>query len=237
MIQCSQCNKNLSSGYGWVMHCQAKKDHNFCAECTILLPNREALQSHLRASYHYNYCSTCDRLFNSDRACQQHKSSRAHKKSDIPCSMCSKKFKAPSEIAAHIESGGCNPNINRHHVCAAIHAMHISPPITITRRIEGPVDPVVHFSATERAFNGKAYECYLCHAEFSTLRSLNLHLNSLVHDANEFKCPQKRCGKKFKVVSSLIQHIESESCGLARFATVQMEAMMLTGQFAHLVLG
>ncbi|PBK69317.1 hypothetical protein ARMSODRAFT_157332 [Armillaria solidipes] len=151
--------------------------------------------------------------------------------------MCSKKFKAPSEIAAHIESGGCNPNINRHHVSAAIHAMHISPPITITRRIEGPVNPVVHFSATDRAFNGKAYEYYLCHVEFSTLQSLNLHLNSPVHDANEFKCPKRRCGKKFKVVSALIQHIESESCGLARFTTVQMEAMLLTGQFAQLVVG
>ncbi|PBK85640.1 hypothetical protein ARMGADRAFT_548755 [Armillaria gallica] len=80
-------------------------------------------------------------------------------------------------------------------------------------------------------------ECYLCHVEFSTLQSLNLHLNSPVHDANEFKCPKRRCGKKFKVVSALIQHIENESCGLARFTTVQMEAMLLTRQFARLVLG
>ncbi|KAK0433203.1 hypothetical protein EV421DRAFT_1718777 [Armillaria borealis] len=211
MIQCSQCDKKLRTRCGWIMHCQAMKDHNFCAECTILFSNRASLHSH--------------------------KSSRAHKKSDIPCSMCSKKFKAPSEIASHIESGGCNPNINRHHVSAAIHAMHISPPITITRRIEGPINPVVNFSATDRAFNGKAYEYYLCHAEFSTLQSPNLHLNSPVHDANEFKCPKRRCGRKFKVVSAHFEHIESESCSLARFTTVQMEAMLLTGQFAQLVVG
>ncbi|KAK0445594.1 uncharacterized protein EV420DRAFT_1252918, partial [Desarmillaria tabescens] len=104
----------------------------FCTECTILFSNRKSLHSHLRASHHNNYCYTCDRLFSSDWACQQHKSSRAHKIPDIPCSMCSKKFKAPSEIAAHIESGGCNPNINQHHASAAIHAMDISPPIIIT---------------------------------------------------------------------------------------------------------
>ncbi len=113
-----------------------------------------------------------------------------------PCSMCSKNFKVPSKIAAHIESGGCNPNINRHHVSAAIHAMHISPPITIALRIEGPINPVVHFSATDMAFNGKAYEYYLCHVEFSTLQSLNLHLNSPVHDANEFKCPKTTMWKE-----------------------------------------
>ncbi|KAK0200704.1 hypothetical protein DFS33DRAFT_1265898 [Desarmillaria ectypa] len=211
MIQCSQCYKTLSTRNGWIMHCQAKKDHKFCTECNILFSDRKSLHSH--------------------------KTSRAHKIPDIPCTMCSKKFKAPSEIAAHIESGGCNPNINRHHVSAAIHAMNISPPITIARRIEGPANPVVHFSATNMAFNGKAYECYICHDMFATLRSLNLHLNSPVHDAEEFKCPKRRCGKKFKVISSLIQHIESESCGIARFTAVRMEAMLLTGRFAQLILG
>ncbi|KAK0237272.1 hypothetical protein EDD85DRAFT_770493 [Armillaria nabsnona] len=211
MIQCSQCDKKIRTRYGWIMHRQAMKDNNFCAECTILFSDKVSLHTH--------------------------KSSRAHKKSDILCSICSKKFKTPSEIATHIESGGCNPNTNRHHVSAAIHAMHISPPITIALRIEGPVNPVVHFSATDMVFNGKTYGCYLCHVEFSALQSLNLHLNFQVHDANEFKCPKRRRGKKFKIVSSLIQHIKSESCGLARFTTVQMEAMLLTGQPARLVLG
>lgn len=219
------------------MHCQAKKDHEFCADCTILFSDRASLCSHLCASHHSRYCSLCDRLFSSDWACQQHRSSRAHKTSDIPCAMCSRMFKAPSEIAAHVESGGCNPNINRHHVSAAIHAIDISPPITIARRIESPASPVVHFSASEMAFNGKAYECYICHGTFTKLQFLNLHLNSPVHDADEFKCPKRKCGKKFKLISSLIQHIESESCGVARFATVQMEAILLTGQFARLVLG
>jgi hypothetical protein len=92
------------------------------------------------------------------------------------------------------------------------------PTISISRRIEGGTPRVVSYYATERTFNGTAYECYLCHRTFRTLDALNTHISSPAHDANEFRCP--KCKREYKLVSSLMQHIESEVCGIARFQTV-----------------
>jgi len=71
---------------------------------------------------------------------------------------------------------------------------------------------------TELAFNGTAYECYLCHRTFRTLNALNSHVGSPAHDANEFECP--KCEREFKLISSLMQHIEREVCGIAKFNSI-----------------
>lgn len=34
------------------------------------------------------------------------------------------------------------------------------------------------YEATDMAWNGDAYECYLCHRDFNSLRGLNQHLAS-----------------------------------------------------------
>ncbi|PBK73003.1 hypothetical protein ARMSODRAFT_710887 [Armillaria solidipes] len=89
------------------------------------------------------------------------KTSRIHKKPDLKCVSCMRVFQAPSEVA---ESGGCNPSINRHHVTTAVQGMNVSPTISISNRIGGlAISRHVHLATTEMAFNGKAYECYLCH--------------------------------------------------------------------------
>ncbi|KAK0206083.1 hypothetical protein DFS33DRAFT_1312176 [Desarmillaria ectypa] len=190
MPQCSQCAENFLTTKDWATHCKQVRDHNFCYQCKILFTNRASLHLHLQKSAHRNYCTICDRLFLTKQAYSQHNNSLVHKVPDLKCALCTHMFKAPSEIAAYLESGGCNPNINRRHVTAAVHAMKVSPAISISNRIRGPTTVQhVHLAATEIAFNGKAYECYLCHDTFRTLRSLNLHLASPIHDANEFKCP------------------------------------------------
>ncbi|OAX41879.1 hypothetical protein K503DRAFT_767274 [Rhizopogon vinicolor AM-OR11-026] len=131
--------------------------------------------------------------------------------------MCPKRFKVPSSIAQHIESGVCHKS-SRAQVTAAAHALKFVPTISISRRIEGRTPRVVTYYATERAFNGTAYECYLCHRTFRTLRALNTHVSSPVHNANEFRCP--KCKRKFKLISGFMQHIEREACGIARFQAV-----------------
>ena len=116
----------------------------------------------------------------------------------------------------HVESG-CH-HINRHQVTAFAH--QIVPEISLNRRIEGPSNPprLVSWSTNENAFNGSAYECYLCHNTFKTLDRLNQHLQSPTHDESEFRCPH--CKSEFQLISGLFQHIESESCGIARFHNV-----------------
>lgn len=162
-----------------------------------------------------------------------------HDSADFNCPLCSKSVTVPSAIAHHIESGACH-NINRHQVTAAVHALKIIPTISLSHRLEGGVNKsnpstrtVIHYSANERSFNGTAYECYLCRSTFRTLASLNSHLNSAAHDADEFKCP--KCKKKCTLISGLIQHIESNSCGVAKFTQIADQTSALTAQFSRLL--
>lgn len=78
--------------------------------------------------------------------------------------------------------------------------------------------------ATERAWNGQYYECYLCDREFNTLPALNQHVRSPAHEQKIYHCPKRSCSREYKLLSGLVQHIESESCGLMRFAQVQQQA-------------
>ena len=50
---------------------------------------------------------------------------------------------------------------------------------------------------------------------FGTLKGLNSHLASPVHAQKSYHCP--RCRREFTVLSGLINHLESESCGSWRF--------------------
>jgi hypothetical protein len=78
--------------------------------------------------------------------------------------------------------------------------------------------------ATGRSWNGSGYECYLCHRELTSLNGLSIYLKSPFHDQYIYKCPGRGCGKQYKVLSGLVQHVESESCGLMRFTAVQSQA-------------
>ncbi|KAK0231193.1 hypothetical protein IW262DRAFT_1342688 [Armillaria fumosa] len=81
---------------------------------------------------------------------------------------CACMFQALSEVA-HLESGGCNPRINRHHVTTSVHGMNVYTTICISDCIGGPaISRHVHLAATEMAFNEEAYECHLCYDTFRT---------------------------------------------------------------------
>ena len=173
-------------------------------------------------------------LINSWIAVNQHNASPVHKGRTFKCPFCTQMFKTPSSIAMHIESG-CH-RISRRQVTAAVHQLKIVPEISINRRIEGSSSNaarLVSWSANEAAFNGSAYECYLCHNTFRTLDRLNQHLQSPTHDESEFRCPH--CRSEFQLISGLVQHIESESCGMARFRDVTSHFDSLTEKFSRLL--
>jgi hypothetical protein len=44
--------------------------------------------------------------------------------------------------------------------------------------------------ATDRAWNGWAFECFLCHSTFATLVDLNKHLQSPRHEEKIYRCPK-----------------------------------------------
>ncbi|EDR04778.1 uncharacterized protein LACBIDRAFT_294995 [Laccaria bicolor S238N-H82] len=205
----------------------------YCRGCDRWFIDLDSLYQHLSASLKHNWCFICSRDFNSETALDQHNLSKlAHADRSFRCPFCSKMFKAPSAIAHHIESG-CH-KINRHQVTAAVKKLKIVPDICITRLLPSSGPPTIStYIATEQSFNGTSYECFLCHKGFRLLTSLNAHLASPAHDADEFRCP--KCNKDFTVISALVQHIESEVCGLAKMQEVQGTFNDLTANFSRLL--
>ncbi|KIK69147.1 hypothetical protein GYMLUDRAFT_53628 [Collybiopsis luxurians FD-317 M1] len=220
--------------YGSSDEDDADKDEAFCHPCNRLFNDSASYLQHLAASSRHNWCFVCSRDFGSSQALAQHSNSQVHRSRDITCPLCSESFKMVSAIAQHIESGGCHSKINRHTVTRAVQSLNLIPTISINRRITGgSTVRTITYVASERAFNGRAYECYLCHRAFNTLNSLNTHLSSPAHDSKEFRCP--KCRREFSQISGLVHHIESEACGIARFETIRNEMMNLTNNLQRLL--
>ncbi len=54
------------------------------------------------------------------------------------------------------------------------------------------------------------YECSICEKFSETEADIVLHTRSPVHDPDVFRCPS--CDQRFKVLSALVQHVESDRC-------------------------
>jgi hypothetical protein len=143
---------------------------------------------------------------------------------NCPVPSCKCKFKSGSGIAHHVENGKVHKNITRQDVTITVQALDVNKTISVRQQIAAPSNVIasattITYSATEEAFNGRSYQCFLCSKDtFKTLNALNSHLNSPAHDANEFKCPI--CAKEFKVVSALAQHVETYGCAKGRVVGV-----------------
>ncbi|QSZ31031.1 hypothetical protein DSL72_000592 [Monilinia vaccinii-corymbosi] len=169
------------------------------------------------------YCEPCQRMFQSAHNLKQHQRSKIHMGSSMKCPFCPTKYPTASALIIHLESGTCRSGIDRARINAEIRRLDRNHVIT-TRQIEYPTFSASTNIASERSWNGYYYECTLCNAEFVTLMRLNAHLRSPVHDQKMYRCPGPRCGKDFRLLSGLVQHVESESCGVMRFENVQREA-------------
>ena len=86
----------------------------------------------------------------------------------------------------------------------------------VTRRGESDI-------ATEDSWNGARYECVLCHKTFMSLPALNNHLRATggVHKTKVFRCKHangsRACGKKFRDLKEMVEHLEEAACGVKRF--------------------
>lgn len=102
------------------------------------------------------------------------------------------------------------------------------------QQLEWYEEDTSNYSATDQAFNGSSWQCYLCTSCFRSRQGLNQHLNSPVHKQNVYRCPNQRslCGKEFVTLAALFNHLESESCSVVRFETVQrgVNNMILKGK-------
>jgi len=149
--------------------------------------------------------------------------SRIHMGSSIECPFCKRPFTVASGLVVHLESGNCSSGLNRQKINDAVRRLDRGNVIT-RPMITMPGYENVQTFATERSYNGRCYQCCLCPRGFATLSALNAHMSSPVHEQAMYRCPKRSCGTNFKLLSSLVQHVESETCGVMQFGQVQNQA-------------
>ncbi|EGE08694.1 hypothetical protein TEQG_07653 [Trichophyton equinum CBS 127.97] len=152
---------------------------------------------------------------------RRRKPSRVHVGNGVKCPFCQTGYATASGLAHHLERAACPnaPYMNR--------KPFFRKSVNVIRMGALP-------SSNSNAFNGSSWQCYLCTSCFRSRQGLNQHLNSPVHKQNVYRCPNQRslCGKEFATLAALFNHLESESCSVVRFETVQrgVNNMILRGK-------
>ncbi|KDN50975.1 hypothetical protein RSAG8_00604, partial [Rhizoctonia solani AG-8 WAC10335] len=209
-----QDNDDLSEHY--------EQYHELCHPCRVWLDTPEDLAVHNQEKHPSYYCAECKRVFMNMNNLRAHLNSSAHRPKDITCpgAGCGARFISKSALLLHFEGGSCKSGLTRQSLNRLIAERDRSNFITNPNRL---ITGTTETWATQRAWNGYAYECYFCHKEFRSLPQLNQHLASPVHEQPLYRCPQlgHGCQAQFRAASALCQHIENGSCGVARFKVVQ----------------
>ncbi len=174
---------------------------------------RRQLEQHDQDVHHL--CTECNRFFRSAHDVRQHANSGVHQQAAptlrCPGAGCGRTFVSPSALAGHFESGTCASCMTRDQLDRLV--------VRADRK-----NYVTQRWATERMWNGAAYECPLCDdASFERPEQLSQHLQSLrhAHADNMYRCPKPDCASEFATLSALWGHVESGSCGAGSFRRVR----------------
>ncbi|KAI6015663.1 hypothetical protein EDC04DRAFT_2578163 [Pisolithus marmoratus] len=217
---CIDCNLHFDDQDELIDHYRTENGHAYCGWCSKVLRGQRGLDAHNK-SRHYP-CKLCERVFRTENELKQHLNSSTHKPKDVPCLFCDMAFVSKSALILHLESGACQSGVNRQKVNQYLRDMDRDNLITDPSRLLTAGDNTnVDYIATERSWNGEAYECVLCHSRFVALVNLNRHLASPHHESKIYKCPLSSCGVHFRTLSGLCQHVESEKCGILKFVDSQ----------------
>ena len=255
---CQRCNEHFDDFSELDSHYE--DSHYYCSRCEIIFTNEYGLQEHYRQSNFHYYCSPCKRLFQSesnlksvyqyhrkfiytiftDRLPLQHLNSSVHRPKDVVCPFkgCGKKFVSRSALVLHLEEGACRSGVDRTTINRYVRQYDTNNIITDPSRLltSGTTSDNTKYYASARSWNGYGYECYLCHNSYSSLVSLNQHLASPIHQDKIYICPASTCRARFRTLSGLCQHIESEKCGVSKLKAVQYTMDSFFGQMGRLTL-
>ncbi|KND01554.1 uncharacterized protein SPPG_09108 [Spizellomyces punctatus DAOM BR117] len=206
---CNDCNRTFNSSRALQNHRQDKHTH-VCRYCDKQYSYASDLEDHVEL-----HCSICGQLFGSVHSRVQHQQSSVHRPKTNVCPFCNKSFSTLSALTGHVESGVCTQQrFGRKQVKQFVQKrerqLNLQGSLLVPRITNGPSDIDVPQYATERSWNGSAYECAMCYREFSTLRALNGHLVS--HEPADYRCAN--CDMRFKVLSAVMKHWEQSSCGI-----------------------
>ncbi|KAJ6558330.1 hypothetical protein B0H19DRAFT_1150792 [Mycena capillaripes] len=232
---CHRCDTHFNDSDELEDHYQT--EHHFWDTCDKIIQNEfRKLQEHYQQSELHHYCFPCKRLFQSANNLTNHLNSSIHRPKDVPCpgKGCGLAFVSRSAVLLHLESGGCKSGADRQTINAYVRRYDTKNIITNPSRLLTVGPSEVTYVASARAWNGTAYECYLCHAGFRSLAALNQHLASPRHQEKMYVCPLSVCREPFTTLSGLCQHIESERCGVAKFKVVKNTMDDLMGKMRRL---
>ncbi|EJC99647.1 uncharacterized protein FOMMEDRAFT_93335 [Fomitiporia mediterranea MF3/22] len=226
---CDTCDLLFDDSDDFLEH--GEDEHFACSPCIRIFTTFNGYACHSESAHHY--CRECNRLFQSENTLRIHRASSIHTPRWLACPgrQCIKKFTCPSALIHHAESGACPSGVTRKAVNEYVARQDRQNIITnASRMLTGPdgekcppSEP--NYLATQLSWNGKRYECFLCHGQYATQAGLNQHLKSPRHLQDVYHCPMRNCEMEFTVLSALCQHAEMGSCGIreSRMAKSAME--------------
>ncbi|KAF7782994.1 hypothetical protein Agabi119p4_2370 [Agaricus bisporus var. burnettii] len=220
---CQPCNEHFDDDEELEDHDES--GHSWCRQCNRFFANDYGRREHYRQSSVHFYCAPCDHLFQAASNLQAHLNSSIHRPRNVKCrgKGCDRTFVSVSAMILHLEGGKCVSGIDRSYVDQKVREYDRNNIITDPSRMitgSGSQSNSTYY-ATKAAWNGYAFECYLCHHTYNTLPILNQHLGSPRHQDKFYLCPLNTCRTRFSTLSALCQHIESERCGVHRFRDVK----------------
>ncbi|KAH9853273.1 hypothetical protein C2E23DRAFT_868122 [Lenzites betulinus] len=234
---CQRCRLHLDDDQDLRNHYE--DEHAYCGDCNKIFDSEIGLQEHHRQKHADRYCVPCKRMFENGNNLDNHQRSAAHQGRTVQCPMqnCGRSFVSTAALVLHLESGSCPSRLTRDAVNRIVAQIDRSNIITNPSRLIAGTPgssgdtTVTKTWATERAWNGSCYECYLCHRTYRSLSALNQHLSSPARAEKLYHCPQgwQGCDAAFSTLSAFCQHVEGGSCGVRRF---QSEFNRVMGQLS-----
>ncbi|KAN0111910.1 hypothetical protein V8E52_008116 [Russula decolorans] len=229
MSYCDRCAIWFPGNQSLEQHKRDSSVHWLCYDCGRDFGSSYARQEHYRQSSNHHYCRDCDRHFQNENNLRQHLNSRIHQPANVRCPGrgCNRSFVSPAALTLHFESGTCPSGMTREQLNRLVVRADTNNYITNpSRLLTGPLgsnEPPAPSTiwATERSWNGVAYECFLCNSTYRTLTHLNQHLKSPRHVVKIYRCPKSDCRVEFSTLSGLCQHVEAGSCGVRMFRQVR----------------
>ena len=138
------------------------------------------------------------------------------------CPFCGRSLTTATGLTHHIETGSCPEARDLDRDTLLENIRRRDPDHVITKKfITNGSSPPITTIVSPDCWNGRGYECYICHEVFYTLKRLEQHVNSPVHMQKVYHCWGRGCFRGFTTLAGLFNHLESESCGAMRFEAVQ----------------
>ncbi|ERF77060.1 hypothetical protein EPUS_06278 [Endocarpon pusillum Z07020] len=209
--ECEVCDRSFSSQRALNDHRMYAAVHRgrWCKRCELQFDSRAELDSHKAVSFNHSVCAVCQVDCESGYELDEHMNEE-----HFQCKGCLKWAPSASDLSTHMEKA--------HYYCAQCERFFENENnLRQHRKVHAPL----------------IMECYGCERRFATTSAMLIHLESGKCDSGvncdrldsiayrcyqsryytngwneyyQYKCPD--CQTKFRYISALFQHAESDAC-------------------------